>query len=165
MQARARNGRNVVAIDLHVRELDNVRRFGFSLLSVDLNTAVEGVVAVDFAPSDFSYWGYALANRPTLILVATEPVATPRRPRAGRSFSVSLPVTRSDTGRPISSGNVDCSVRAAGVAVRATGRVAGGSATCAFVVPRAAKGKVVRGTITVRSDGLVVARNFAFAVS
>ena len=164
MQVRARNSRNVVAIDLHVRELDNVRRFGFSLLSVDLNTAVEGAVAVDFAPSDFSYWGYALANRPALILVATEPIATPRRPRAGRSFTVSLPVTRSDTGRSISSGNVDCRVRAAGVAVQAKGRVAEGSATCAFVVPRAAKGKVVRGTITVRVDGKVVARDFAFAV-
>lgn len=165
VQVRARNSRNVVAIDLHVRELHNARRFGFSLLSVDLNTAVEGaVVAVDFAPSDFSYWGHALANRPALILVATEPVATPRRPRAGRSFTVSLPVTRSDTGRSISSGNVDCRVRAAGVAVRATGRVAQGSATCAFVVPRAAKGKVVRGTITVRVGGKVVAGDFAFVV-
>jgi hypothetical protein len=164
MQVRARNSRNVVAIDLHVRELDNARRFGFSLLSVDLNTAVEGAVAVDFAPSDFSYWGYALANRPALVLVATEPVATPRRPRAGRSFTVSLPVTRSDTGQSISSGNVDCRVRAAGVAVQAKGRVARGSATCAFVVPRAAKGKVVRGTITVRVGGTVVARDFAFAV-
>jgi hypothetical protein len=164
IQVRARNSRNVVAIDLHVRELDNARRFGFSLLSVDLNTAVEGAVAVDFAPSDFSYWGYVLANRPALILVATQPVATPRRPRAGRSFTVSLPVTRSDTGRAIAAGNVDCRVRAAGVAVQATGRVAQGSATCAFVVPRAAKGKVVRGTITVRVDGKVVARDFAFVV-
>ena len=164
MQVRVRNSRNVVAIDLHVRELDNARRFGFSLLSADLNTVAEGVVAVDFAPSDLSYWGYALANRPALILVATEPVATPLRPRAGRSFTVSLPVRRSDTGRSISSGNVDCRVRAAGAAVPATGRVARGSATCAFVVPRAAKGKVVRGTITVRVDGKVVARNFAFVV-
>ena len=164
IQVRARNSRNVVSLDLHVGELDNARRFGFSVFSADLNTAVEEVVAVDFAPSDFSYWGYALANRPALILVATEPVATPRRPRAGRTFTVSLPVTRSDTGRSISSGNVECRVRAAGVAVRATGRVAGGSATCAFVVPRAAKGKIVRGTITVRVDGKVIASDFAFAV-
>ena len=55
-------------------------------------------------------------------------------------------------------------MRAAGVAVPATGRVARGSATCAFVVPRAAKAKVVRGTITVRVDSKVVASDFAFAV-
>jgi hypothetical protein len=164
MRVRARNSRNVVAIDLHVSELGNARRFSFSLLSVDLNTAIEGVVAVDVAPNDFSYWGYALANRPALILVATEPVAKPSRPRAGRPFTVSLPVTRSDTGRPITSGAVSCRVVAAGTKVPATGRVAGGSAQCAFVVPRAAKGKVLRGTIGVRAGGKVVARDFAFVV-
>ena len=163
-QVRARNSRNVVSLDLHVRELGNARRFGFSVLGVDLNTAVEGVVAVDFAPSDLSYWGYALANRPALILVAREPVATPSRPKAGRSFTVSLPVTRSDTGRAIDSGSVGCRVLAAGIAVRATGRVIAGSAQCAFVVPRAAKGKVLRGTISLRTGGTLVARDFAFTV-
>ncbi|HEY5872366.1 MAG TPA: hypothetical protein VIT46_03935 [Gaiellaceae bacterium] len=163
-QVRARNSRNVVSLDLHVRELGNARRFGFSVLGVDLNTAVEGVVAVDFAPSDLSYWGYALANRPALILVAREPVATPSRPKAGRSFTVSLPVTRSDTGRAIDSGTVGCRVLAAGTAIRATGRVIAGSAQCAFVVPRAAKGKVLRGTISLRTGGTLVARDFAFTV-
>ena len=164
MEVRARNSRNVVSLDLHVRELGNARRFGFSVLGVDLNTAVEGVVAVDFAPSDLSYWGYVLANRPALILVAKQPVGTPGRPKAGRSFAVSLPVTRSDTGRPISSGTVGCRVRVAGVAVRATGRVVEGSARCAFVVPRAAKGKQLRGTISVRTGGTLVSRDFAFSV-
>ena len=163
-QVRARAGRNVVSLELHVRELDNARRFGFSVLGVDLNTAVGGVVAVDFAPSDLSYWGYALANRPALILVAKQPVATPSRPTAGRSFAVSLPVTRSDTGRPISSGTVGCRVLVAGSAVRATGRVVAGSARCTFVVPRAAKGKQLRGTISVRTGGTLVSRDFAFSV-
>jgi hypothetical protein len=164
MRARVRNSKHVVAIDLHVSELGNARRFGFSLLSVDLNTAVEGAVAADVAPNDFSYWGYALANRPALILVATDPVAKPSRPRAGRPFTVSLPVTRSDTGRAITNGVVTCRVLAAGVKLPATGRVSGGSAQCAFTVPRAAKGKVLRGTISVRTGGKVVARDFSYVV-
>jgi hypothetical protein len=163
-RVRARNSKHVVAIDLHVSELGNAPRFGFSLLSVDLNTAVEGAVAADVAPNDFSYWGYALANRPALILVATDPVAKPSRPRAGRPFTVSLPVTRSDTGRSITNGVVTCRVLAAGAKLPATGRVTGGSAQCAFVVPRAAKGKVLRGTISVRSGGKVVARDFSYVV-
>ena len=146
---------HVVAIDLHISELGNAPRFGFSLLSVDLNTAVEGAVAADVAPSDFSYWGYALANRPALILIATDPVAKPSRPRAGRHFTVSLPVTRSDTGRSITNGVVTCRVLAAGAKL---------PAQCAFVVPRAAKGKVLRGTISVRSGGKVVARDFSYVV-
>ena len=56
-RVRARNSKHVVAIDLHVSELGNARRFGFSLLSVDLNTAVEGAVAADVAPNDFSVLG------------------------------------------------------------------------------------------------------------
>ena len=163
-RARARNSGNVVAIDLHASELRNTRRFGFSLLSADLNTAIEGPVAVDLAPSDFSYWGYTLANRAALVLTARELVATPRRARAGRSFTVSMPVIRSDTGRRISSGTVGCRVRAAGAVVQATGRVAGGSAQCAFVVPRAAQGKVLSGTISVRTGGTLVSRSFTFAV-
>lgn len=164
MRVRARNSGNVVSLDLHVSDLANVRRFGFSLLSIDLNTAVEGAVAIDVAPDDFSYWGYALANRPALVLVATKPVTKPARPRAGRPFTVSLAVTRSDTGRPIASGTVGCRVLAAGTRLPATGRVAGGAAQCAFVVPRAAKGKVLRGTISVRTGGKVVARDFSFVV-
>lgn len=163
-RVRARNSGNVVAIDVHVSELDNARRFGFSVLSVDLNTAVEGVVAADLAPNDYSYWGYALANRPVLTLVATGLGAKPSRPRAGKQFTVSLAVTRSDTGRPIASGTVGCRVLAAGTKVPAAGRVAGGSAQCALVVPRTARGKVLRGTISVRSGGKTVARDFAFVV-
>ena len=86
-RARARNSRNVVAIDLHVSELRNARRFGFSLLSVDLNAAAEGAVAVDVAPNDFSYWGYALANRPALVLRRDHPhlQAEPASGRDARS--------------------------------------------------------------------------------
>lgn len=163
-RARARNAGNLVAIDLHVSELGNSSRFRFSLLSADVNTAIQGVVAVDIAPDDFSYWAYALSNRPALVLVASNPVAQPRRPKAGKSVTVSLAVTRSDTGRPIASGTVSCRVRTSGATVPAAGRVARGSAHCAFVVPRTAKGKVLRGTISVRTGGKIVARDFAFLV-
>jgi hypothetical protein len=161
-RARARNSGNLVAIDLHVSEMRNSSRFRFSILSADVNTAIQGVVAVDVAPDDFSYWAYALANRPALVLVASRPVAQPRRPKAGKSVTVSLAVTRSDTGRPIASGTVSCRVRTSGTKVPAAGRVARGSAHCAFVVPSTAKGKVLRGTISVRTGGKNVARDFAF---
>lgn len=163
-RARVRNSKHVVAIDVHVSELGSAPRFGFSLLSVHLNTAVEGVVAADVAPDDFSYWGYALAHRPALILVATELIPKPSRPRAGRPFTVSLPVTRSDTGRSISNGVVTCRALAAGARVPATGRVTGGSARCALLVPGGVKGKVLRGTISVRSGGRAVARDFSYVV-
>lgn len=61
-------------------------------------------------------------------------------------------------------GTVGCRVLAAGTRVPATGRVEAGSAQCAFVVPRTARGKVLRGTISVSTGGKTVARDFAFVV-
>jgi hypothetical protein len=163
-RARHRNSGNVVSIDLHVSELGNAARFRFSLLSADVNVAIQGVVAVDVAPDDFSYWRYSLANRPTLVLTATRLSARPAQPRAGKPFAVNLAVTRSDTGRPITAGSVGCRVRAAQTPVAAKGTVSGGAAHCALVVPQGAKGKTLRGTITVRTGGRAVAASFSYLV-
>jgi len=163
-RARHRNEGNVVEIDLHVSELGNSSRFRFSLLSVGVNTAIQSVVAVDIAPDDLTFWRYALANKPALKLNATRLFAAPTRPRAGKPFAVNLAVTRSDTGRAITSGTVSCRVKAVGKPVAAKGRVVGGAGRCAFVVPRSAKGKVLRGTITVRVGGKSAATDFTYVV-
>lgn len=163
-RARHRNAGNVVAIDLHVSELGNSSRFRFSLLSADVNTAIQSVVAVDIAPDDFTSWRYSLVNRPALKLTASRFVTTPVRPRAGRAFAIDLPVTRSDNGRAITSGAVSCRVLAADRRVLAKGRVVRGAGRCAFVVPARTRGKVLRGTVTVRTGGASVAADFAYVV-
>lgn len=163
-RARHRNSGNVVAIDIHVSELDSSPRFGFSLLSADVNTAIQGVVALDVAPDDLTFWRYTLANKPAFRLVASRSFATPAQPRAGKAFTVNLSVSRSDTKRPITSGSVTCRVLAAGKPVRATGRVVGGAGRCSFVVPAGAAGKPLRGTITVRTGGKSVAADFSYVV-
>jgi hypothetical protein len=63
-RARYRNSGGVVTIDVHRSELGNTQRLRFSLLSVDLNTAGQEVLAVDFAPDNGGYWRYALVNKP-----------------------------------------------------------------------------------------------------
>jgi hypothetical protein len=163
-RARHRNSGNVVSIDLHVSELDNARRFRFSVLSADVNTAIQSLVALDVAPDDFAFWRYALVNAPSLKLTVTRLFGTPTRPRAGKRFAVNLAVTRSDTHKPISSGTVDCRVLADGKRVTATGTVGGGAGHCSFVVPRATGGRVLRGTIRVRSGGKAVAAKFSYVI-
>lgn len=163
-RARFRNSANRVSIDLHVSELRNTARFRFSLLTADVNTAIQGVVAVDVAPDDFSYWSYTLANRPRLTLAGKALVATPPSPRAGRRFTVALGVVRSDTGRPLASGSIECRVRVAGKRVAARGSVGGGAARCTVLVPRSAKGKPLRGTMTVRSGAARLTRAFVYVV-
>lgn len=163
-RARSRNAANVVSIDLHRSELGNRPRFRFSLLAADVNTAIQGVVALDVAPDDFSYWSYELVNKAALRLVARTVTSTPRSPRAGRPFTVSLGVTRSDTGRPLTSGTVTCRVLVAGKRVAARGSVARGAGRCSLALASDAGGKALRGTITVRSGGARVARDFAYVV-
>ena len=145
-------------------ELDNSSRFRFSLLSADVNTAIQSVVAVDVAPDDLTFWRYSLANRPALRLSAKRFVTTPGRPLAGKPFAIDLPVTRSDTGRAITSGAVSCRVLAAEKRVAAKGSVVHGAGRCAFVVPARARGKVLRGTVTVRTGGKSVAADFSYVV-
>jgi hypothetical protein len=163
-RARGRNAANVVSIDLHVSELNNSGRFRFSVLSADINTATQELLALDVAPDDFTFWRYALANHPALKLTVTRLSATPIRPRAGRPFAVNLSVTRSDTQRPITSGTVGCRVRAAGKPLVASGRISNGAGHCTLVVPGNAAGKLLRGTITVRSGGKSIAAAFTYRV-
>ena len=164
-RARVRSGGNVVTVEMHVGELYNTRRFGFSLLTADVDAAVQEVRAVDFAPDDGPYWRYTLANKPAVKLIATRLIASPARPRAGKQFTVGLAVTRSDTHRPIASGTVGCRVLVAGRKAPAKGRIAEGIARCTFDVPVNARGAEIRGTITVRSGGKVVSARFGYVAA
>jgi hypothetical protein len=164
-RARMRTAANVVTVDVHISELGNAFRLGFSLVSADVNAAAQAILAVDFAPQDGGFWRYTLANKPALTLVVTRRVVSAARPKAGEPFTVGLAVTRSDTRRPITSGSVTCKVLVAGRKVPANGRVAGGVGRCTFDVPASARGATVRGTITVRSGGKAVSASFTFVAA
>lgn len=161
-RVRARSSGTALTIEVHRSELDDSPRFGFSVSAADINIVAEAVVGVDFAPDDGGYFHYALANRPALRLIATKVFGTPAQPRAGKPFTVSLPVSRSDTKRAITSGRVTCNVTANGAKVRAQGRVSKGRAQCSLVVP--AKASTLRGSLTVRSGGKAVTARFSFRV-
>ena len=161
-RVRARNAGGVVTLDVHRSELDDVARFGFSLISADINTLAESVLALDFMPVDQSYFRYTLANKPPLRLIGGQTFGTPSSPRAGRPFTVKLPVRRSDTGRAIASGTVTCNVTAGGKRVPAVGKVRAGGGQCSLVVPETAA--LVRGSLTVHSGGKSVSARFSFRV-
>ncbi len=159
-RARVRNSSNVITVDIHRSELESTSRFGFAVTAVDLDAVGEEVVGVDFAPDNSSFFRYTLTNKAALRLLARGAVGTPRAPRAGKPFTITLPVRRSDTNRGITGGTVTCNVTADGTRVRAAGRVSGGSARCSLVVPNGAG--TVRGSMTVRSGGAAVTARFSF---
>jgi hypothetical protein len=96
-----------------------------------------------------------------LVLTVTAFTTSPKPAKAGRTFSVSLAATENDTKGPVRSGTVICPATLAGkrvVAVRHV--VANGIATCVWQIPKTAKGRIMRGSITLTLQGAHVTRPF-----
>jgi len=95
-------------------------------------------------------------------LEATDVRASPARPRAGKTLTVSMRVRHFDTGALLTQGDVTCSLRVGGKRVPArTSGFVGGRARCSFDVPTGAKGRSYRATIDVASQGAVVRRSLS----
>ena len=131
---RARSAGGVVTFDVPRSFLEDVASFDFYLISGDSDEDDEDN-AIDFAPNGDTWWKYKLANKPPLHLIASEPRGIPTSPRAGKAFTVAVPVRRSDTARGITSGSAACTVLVGGKPVEAVGRVAAGIGRCAVTVP------------------------------
>lgn len=141
----------IVTISVHRSELGAGARFGFAALAAGL-TPSEAFTGVDVAPDGSRFYPYVLQNRPDVRLVTGKVGTTPARPARGARLTVTTTVTRSDTGTSAASGSVTCRVTIDGKRVVATGRYAGGRASCSFVVPK--KARRASGAMTVRADGI-----------
>ena len=142
-------------------DLGGVEKFTFWASALQVDAAGE-IVATDVAPDGDDAWEYVIAKPLTLRAGAT--TAVPSAPKAGKAFVVRTPVTRGDTGGPLASGTVTCTVRVGTAVVRATGRVANGVATCTMKIPKTAKGKMVRGTMKVSLQGVSTTKTFSYRV-
>jgi len=161
--ARARSAGGVVTFDVPRALLEEVASFDFYVVSGDSDSDDEDN-AIDLAPNGDRWWRYTLANKPPLHLIADEARGIPARPRASRTFSVVVPVRRSDTARAITSGSATCAVRVAGKPVRAAGKVSAGTGRCSLRVPAGVGGATLRGSVVVRSAGKSVTARFSFLV-
>jgi hypothetical protein len=86
----------------------------------------------------------------------------PARPRAGKQFSLRLAAISTDTGSPVTSGTVACSMRIAGKPLRPTSSsFTGGSAVCTFSIPTGTKRKDFTSTIVLRSQGETLPRTIS----
>ena len=122
-------------------------------------------VHLDFAPD----LGHGLHNYDVRIappsLVVRSFRSSPARPRAGRRYTVSAAVTRSDTGAAIQSGRVTCRATIAGRSLTGRPALAGGRASCSFAIPASARGKTIRGSMTVVSGSLRKVQSFSAKIA
>jgi hypothetical protein len=93
-----------------------------------------------------------------------KPVGVPAKPLAGKEFSFSLPVTRSDTGGALLTGKMVCDPSVAGKVIKHAESFKGGKARLSFVVPKTAEGKLLKVKITITASGQSAGRTYSYTV-
>lgn len=157
-----------VTIKISAAELGNTKKFGFAVIAlsgivvddVTGETNFDNAVA-DAAPAGAaSVYPYQVKITPAR-LVFKSITKAPATPKAGKTFTVRMAATRSDTGAPIVNGRVDCTAKAGTRNVRPKSeRFVGGQAVCVFTIPAGTTGKTLRGTIAMIFEGKKLTRPF-----
>src|ERR671936_2381871 len=143
-------------IKINTSELGNTAHLKFDAI------VITGIVVDSSGDLDFTNaradiapdLGHGLFDYPVktapLRLLAKSFSLSPRRPVAGRTLTANMTVARNDTGAALKGGTVVCSATVGGarIAVRVH-RFVGSQARCAWQVPGSARGKSIRGSITV----------------
>jgi hypothetical protein len=159
-----------LTLRINTSELGNTTRFNFALTVITGITIVNGDLDFSAARADFApdlghgLWNYTVNSAP-LKLVAKGYTLTPRRPVAGRTFTAALTVARNDTGAVLKGGTVLCTATVGGARITARVRkFVGTQARCAWQIPGSARGKPIRGSITVVFEGRRISRSFSATV-
>ena len=151
----------VFTLEIPRAELNGARNFDFL---IGTSARIDEFLATDVAPVLGTHWTYNLVLG-TLSLRAASLRAVPARPVAGKPFTVSTEVTRTDTRTTVRSGSVTCAARVGGTTITARGGFVSGRARCVMRMPRSAGEKLLRGTLTVRVDQASVRRPYSFRVA
>lgn len=157
---------NGSTIDVDSSYLGDTRRFRFYVVVID-GIAVSPGGGFDFSnyhsdrAPDEGTWVYDVRIGPGRLLV--ERFSTqPARPRSGSRFSVRLRAVRDDNGLPVRPGKVICRATTAGRLVPLVRRAfARGEGVCTWTIPASWKGKTIRGSISIVSEGRKVTKTFA----
>lgn len=128
-------------------------------------------VGLDRAPES-GVWSYDLSPATTTTTTAKAavkprigaPTTTPGRAVAGKRFAVAFPVTRSDTGAPLTSGRMTCDPSVQGTVIGHVEQFKGGVARLSFTIPKTARGKLLKVKVTIRLGSQSTARAAAFRV-
>ena len=154
-------------IRVHARDLGKTKGFNFVIdaasgITVDASGNSNFTNAHDDLSPDVGHGTFAYEVLTKLALKVVAFTTSPLPARAGRTFSAGLAATQNDTGGAVEQGTVTCSARIAGKEVVArANRVVNGVAVCVWPIPRAARGKMIRGSVVLAVRGVQVTRSFS----
>ena len=159
-------------------DIGNVSGFNFWVASISIDPP--NINFWDGAP-DSGYWSYDLAvPPPPAVTTPTPPVQAPAQPVvkpkigapmtapavpvAGKRFTVSFSVVRSDTGAPLKTGTMICDPSVAGKVIPHAESFKNGTAKLSFMVPKTAKGKPLKVKVTIKTGGQSATKVATFLV-
>ena len=102
---------------------------------------------------------------PSIRDVIGKPTLVPAHLRAGARATVTFKVTRSDNGRRLVGGTMDCNPAIGGKTLTHGDSFKRGTATLNLTVPRSAKGKLLKVRVTITFDGRRATRLGSFRIA
>lgn len=135
--------------------------FNFHVISAIFD-ASQNEIASDAAPDD-GLWTYDVTSA-VIAPAVGKPSAMPAHASHGRLFSVSFPVTRTDTGQPLQGGTLKVTTTIAGKTVAKNASLTNATANVAIQIPTRAKGKTLVVRVTVTANGKSATRSVSFVI-
>lgn len=158
-------------IKVKATDLGNAKKLDFVAIALSgITFDAQGNPVLDAAHRDATpdpgHGTFSYDVRVTVTLRVTSFTTSPKPVKAGKTFSVGLSATRSDTGEAVQQGAVTCSATVAGKRLTPrTRRLVNGVAVCVWAVPKSAKGKRIQGSVTLGAAGAQVTRRFSQKVA
>jgi hypothetical protein len=108
------------------------------------------------------FYSYDVITKVTLKQTAF--TTSPAPAKAGKRFTATLAATESDTNGPIANATIKCAATVGTTRLPATHSLANGVVSCFFKLPKTAKGKTLRGTITITVQGTTLTKTYAVKI-
>jgi hypothetical protein len=135
--------------------------FNFRVVS-GIFDASDNMLGADAAP-DGGVWTFDVGSAVIAPAIGS-PLAVPQHPVHGKLFSVSFPITRTDTGGQLQGGTLTVTTTIAGQVVAKNASLSNAAAHVAVQVPLRAKGKTLVVKVTVTANGKTATRTVSYVV-
>ena len=158
---------------VHVNASDLGKSKGFNFAAL----AISGIVLDASGNPDFTnshqdsapdpghgFFNYKVIQKLTLSVAAF--TTSPKPAKAGKNFAAGMAVDESDTNGPVKTGTIACNATIALKHLTPVGKsLKSGIAACVWHLPATAKGKTIRGTLTLTVQGVKVTRSFSAKIT
>jgi hypothetical protein len=157
---------HVSALDLGKTKGFNFATLVFSGIALDASGNPDFTNAhSDSAPDPgHGFFNYKVIQKLTVSVAAF--TTSPKPAKSGKNFSAGLAANESDTNGPVTSGTIACNATIGLKHVTPLGKsLKNGIAVCVWHLPTTAKGKTIRGTVTLTVQGVKVTRSFSAKIT